>query len=297
MPSPGSDTVTAASAASIKVERSLRVKTRSITALVAFLCFIPFLVFSDGFLWNVAVAIICGVCMFELLCCIKMPDLYGLSVPAIAYATLMPLLHQGLSATLSNSTNLFLFLMFVIGVLAKNRYHTSQITLVSALTLFSTNSLCSLIVIRRQELGLLLVILVLLIAWGSDTSAYLCGRLFGTRPLAPELSPKKTVEGSLGSLFITVILCVVYGLICNAFALAQANVGLLALIGAIGNLFAQFGDLVASLFKRHYSIKDFGTIFPGHGGFLDRFDSVIGVSLFIALIISRPELVPIFTAL
>ena len=103
------------------------------------------------------------------------------------------------------------------------------------------------------------------------------------------------MEGAIGSLIITVILCVVYGLICNAFAFAHANVGTLALVGLIGNLFAQMGDLIASLFKRHYSIKDFGTIFPGHGGFLDRFDSVIAVALFVLLLTSRPELVPLFT--
>ncbi|MBR6529883.1 MAG: phosphatidate cytidylyltransferase [Clostridia bacterium] len=272
-------------------------KTRSITAAIAFLCFLPFLIFSDGFLWNVAVAIISGVCMFEILCCIKIPTAYGLSIPAILYAITLPLLCQGLSSTLSNGATLFLFLMFTIGVFSKNRYHTSQITLVSALCLFLTNALTSLVVIRRQECGILMLILVLIIAWGSDTSAYVCGRLFGTRKLAPELSPKKTVEGSIGSVIITVILCVVFGLIVNAFSLAQADIGLLALIGLIGNLFAQMGDLIASLFKRHYSIKDFGTVFPGHGGFLDRFDSVVGVCVLMLMVSSRPELLPLFTVI
>lgn len=272
-------------------------KTRSITAFVAFLCFLPFLIFSDSYLWNVGIAIICGACMFELLCCVKIPGGMGLAIPAIAYSILLPLLCQGLPSTLSNGAGLFLFLMFSVGVFAKNRYHTSQITLVSALSLFLTNALTALVVVRRQDTGLLLVLLIFLIAWGSDTSAYVCGRLFGTRRLAPELSPKKTVEGAIGSFLITVILCVVFGLVVNAFSLAQANVGLLALIGAIGNLFAQMGDLIASLFKRHYSIKDFGTIFPGHGGFLDRFDSVIGVCVLMLLATSRPELLPFFTAI
>lgn len=270
-------------------------KTRSITAAIAFFVFLPFLIFSDGYLWNVAIAIIAGACMFEVLCCIKIPGSLGLSIPTLGYAILLPLLCQGLPATLANGTSLFLFLMFSVGVLANNHFHTSQITLVTALCLFLTNSLVSLIVVRRQNFGLLLVILVLIIAWGSDTSAYICGRLFGTRRLAAEISPKKTLEGSIGSLIITVILAVIYGLIVNAFAWARANIALLALVGLFGSIFAQMGDLIASLFKRHYSAKDFGTVFPGHGGFLDRFDSVIGVAILMSLIVSRPELLPLFS--
>ncbi len=270
-------------------------KTRSITAAIAFFVFLPFLIFSDGYLWNVAIAIIGGACMFEALCCIKIPGALGLSVPTLGYAILLPLLCQGDARTLSNGTSLFLFLIFTVGVLANNHFHTSQITLVAALCLFLTNSLTSLIIVRRQPFGLLLVILVLVIAWGSDTSAYICGRLFGTRRLAAEISPKKTLEGSIGSLIITVILAVVFGLIVNAFAWAKANIGMLAILGFLGNIFAQMGDLIASLFKRHYSTKDFGTVFPGHGGFLDRFDSVIGVSILMLLVVSRPELLNIFS--
>lgn len=274
-------------------------KTRSLTALVAFLCFLPFLIFSDPALplWRIGVSIISAACMFELLCCIKLPNVWGLSLPALIFAALMPLISQGLTSTIANGSILFLFVLFTVGVFAKNRYHTSQIALVAALCLYSTNALTNLVVMRAQPTGLLLIILVFVISWGTDTSAYICGRLFGTRRLAPNLSPKKTVEGAVGSVIITVILCVVYGLIVNAFAFAEANVGLLALIGLFGNLFAQMGDLIASLFKRHYSIKDFGGIFPGHGGFLDRFDSVIGVCILMGLVISRPELLPLFTVI
>ena len=273
-------------------------KRRTTTAIIAFCCFIPFLIFSDGYLWNIALAIICGMSMFELLCCTKTLANPGLSVPALAYSVLVPLFLQGMTGTLANFANIFLFVMFAIGVLSRNRYHTSQITLVAGLCLFVTNTLSGLIVIRRQpDIGLYLMILVFLISWGSDTGAYCSGRLFGSRPLAPELSPKKTVEGAIGAVIITTVVCVLYGLICNSFAFVEANVGLLALTGFLGSLFAQTGDLIASLFKRHYSIKDFGTIFPGHGGFMDRFDSVIGVTLFILLLTSRPELVPLFTAI
>lgn len=274
-------------------------KTRTLTAIIAFACFLPFLIFSDTYWWNVFVAVLCGACTFELLCCSKILTALGISIPAIAYSVLVPLIYrdQSMDSVLVHLSALFLFLMFVAGVFAKNRYHTSQITLVAALTLLVTGSFVGLITLRTKECGLLFLILAFLIAWGTDTSAYLCGRLFGTRRLAPNLSPKKTVEGSIGSFLITTLLCVIFGLICNSFALAQANVWCLALAGAIGNVFAQLGDLCASLIKRHYSVKDFGTVFPGHGGFMDRFDSVMGVCVFLVLFSSRPELIALFAAL
>ena len=271
-------------------------KTRVLTGLIALIIFIPFLVFSEGFLWNVAIAVISGVCVFEVLCCIKMLDLWALSIPALIYSVALPLLCTG-DASLGNAALIFLFAMFIIGVLSRNRFHTSQITLIAALTLLITNSLSGLILLRHRsaECGLLLVILTLLCAWGSDTGAYFSGRVFGTRRLAPELSPQKTIEGSIGSLITSIILAVLFGLLCNTFAWANANLFLLAVTGAFANVFSQFGDLSASLIKRHYSIKDFGSIFPGHGGMLDRFDSVIGVSIFLTVMTSHAGFFELFT--
>ncbi len=271
-------------------------KTRILTGAIALVLFIPFLIFSEGFLWNVAIAVISGICVFEILCCIKMLDLWALSIPALIYSVALPLICTS-DASLGNAALVFLFIMFVIGVLSRNRFHTSQITLVAALTLFLTNALSGLILLRHRsaEYGLLLVILALLCAWGSDTGAYFSGRVFGTRRLAPELSPKKTVEGSIGSLITSVVLCILFGLLCNTFGWGNANLLLLAVTGAFANVFAQLGDLIASLFKRHYSIKDFGSIFPGHGGMLDRFDSVIGVSILLTVMTSHPGFFELFT--
>lgn len=269
-------------------------KVRIITGVVAFCLLVPFIVFSDGFLWNVAVAIISAVCMFEILCCIKMLDVLPLSIPALAYSLVLPLICQGSFRTLYNATIIFVFLMFVIAVLSRNRYHTSQVTLIAGLAVFAVNALTGMVMLRRQECGLFLLILVFLCAWGSDIGGYCVGRLFGTKQLAPILSPKKTVEGAIGAVLTSVLFCVLFGLICNAFSFVRADVWLLALTGALASVFAQFGDLAASLMKRHYSIKDFGTVFPGHGGMMDRFDSVIGVCVFLVFFTGRPDLLALF---
>lgn len=112
--------------------------------------------------------------------------------------------------------------------------------------------------------------IVLIIAFGTDTMAYFSGFLFGKHKLCPSISPKKTIEGAIGGTIWSVIFC---GIFAYFFA-PEYLIHLLAL-GFIGSIFAQFGDLTASIFKRKMGIKDYGNLIPGHGGMLDRFDSVM----------------------
>jgi phosphatidate cytidylyltransferase len=123
-------------------------------------------------------------------------------------------------------------------------------------------------------------------AWSTDTFAYFTGRLFGKHKLIPDISPKKTVEGSIGGIIFCAIAFVLYGFIIasiNKFS-AEPNYIILSCVGIVTAIIAQLGDLSASALKRNYNIKDYGAIFPGHGGVLDRFDSVMAVAPFIMLI-------------
>ena len=108
--------------------------------------------------------------------------------------------------------------------------------------------------------------------------AYFSGRFFGAHKLIPEISPKKTVEGALGALIGSGIASVVYGIACYKILSISANYILMALIGVLISLVAQCGDLIASMVKRSYGIKDYGKLLPGHGGILDRFDSTIATT-------------------
>ena len=116
-------------------------------------------------------------------------------------------------------------------------------------------------------------------AWGTDIFAYFVGRFFGRHKLIPEISPKKTVEGSIGGIVFCALLYMLYG-----FVLAKFNSGfsntywLLAIVGVIISVVAQIGDLTMSQIKRQFGIKDYGKIMPGHGGILDRCDSVLTVA-------------------
>ena len=120
------------------------------------------------------------------------------------------------------------------------------------------------------------IMIPFVVAFLSDAGAYFAGLKFGKHKLAPELSPKKTVEGAVGGVAGSVAATLLYGFVMSAcFGAVAVRYGLLILYALLGAVVAQFGDLAFSYIKRQYDIKDYGTIFPGHGGVLDRFDSVI----------------------
>ena len=131
--------------------------------------------------------------------------------------------------------------------------------------------------IREFTYGNLFIWLVFLAAFGCDTGAYFVGITMGKHKLIPALSPKKTIEGSIGGIITATGLSIVYGVVIQRyFTLDGVNILLLCtLTGFIGSILAQVGDLAASAMKRMTGIKDFGKLIPGHGGVLDRFDSVI----------------------
>ena len=113
-------------------------------------------------------------------------------------------------------------------------------------------------------------------SWGSDTCAYVVGRLFGKHKLAPVLSPKKSVEGAIGGVLGSALIGVIFGLIMSNYTGKSENlIVIFAVIGGLGSVISQIGDLAASGIKRNYDIKDYGHLIPGHGGILDRYDSMI----------------------
>ncbi|MDP4087793.1 MAG: phosphatidate cytidylyltransferase [Bacillota bacterium] len=135
--------------------------------------------------------------------------------------------------------------------------------------------LFSLITLINQKLcGNVLVWLVFITAWGCDTSAYYAGRFLGKNKLCPKVSPKKTVEGSIGGVVGSTLVALIFGYIIeqNYNVMDLINY---PLIGMLCGIICQFGDLVASSIKRYAGVKDYSNLIPGHGGILDRFDSII----------------------
>lgn len=144
------------------------------------------------------------------------------------------------------------------------------------------------IAIRMLEYGSFLVWLVFISAWGSDTCAYFAGRYFGKHKLAPILSPKKTIEGAIGGALGASGIAYIYTWIITQFnfSVMREYIWLIVVIVFVAAILSQIGDLAASSIKRTIGEKDFGNLFPGHGGVLDRFDSILLVApfIFIALV-------------
>ena len=169
----------------------------------------------------------------------------------------------------------FLIVIMAIYVFAYPKYHSNHVML-AFFGLFYVGIMLSYVYQTRMlPGGAFLVWLIFVCSWGCDTSAYCVGMLLGKHKLAPVLSPKKSIEGAVGGVFGAALLGVLYGFCVNRFAGANANLIAYAIISAVGAVISQIGDLAASGIKRNHNIKDYGKLIPGHGGILDRFDSVI----------------------
>lgn len=123
--------------------------------------------------------------------------------------------------------------------------------------------------------------LVFVASWGTDIFAYFVGMICGKHKLIPDVSPKKTIEGAIGGIIGTTALFAIYGMLFLHLETVQYVV--LIAFAPFASVIAQVGDLLMSLIKRNYGIKDYGKLLPGHGGVLDRFDSIIAVSLFLCI--------------
>lgn len=174
---------------------------------------------------------------------------------------------------------LALVLILGVYVFAFPKYHQGQVALTFFGIFYVPFLLSHVYQIRMlPEIGKTVVWLVFLSAWGCDTCAYCVGVLFGKHKLAPKLSPKKSIEGSVGGVIGAGLLGLLYGWITERLGGATLSPFHILWICMLGAVIAQIGDLAASGIKRNFDKKDYGTFIPGHGGVLDRFDSVIFVA-------------------
>ncbi len=185
-----------------------------------------------------------------------------------------PFIHIG-DGTVALIT-LFVILLLAVYVFSYPKIHASQL-MAAFFSFFYVAMMLSYIYLTRQlPAGMYWVWLIILYSWGSDTCAYCVGVLFGKHKMAPILSPKKSIEGAVGGVIGACVLSGIYCMIFkNQMRITQQEVLLIAGFAAVGALISMVGDLAASAIKRNFDIKDYGTLIPGHGGILDRFDSVI----------------------
>lgn len=170
---------------------------------------------------------------------------------------------------------LFLILVMAVYVFTFPAYRAEQVMTVFFGFFYVAVMLSFVYQTRMLADGGVVVWLIFLSSWGCDTCAYCVGMLIGKHKMAPKLSPKKSIEGGVGGVLGAALLGALFSLAMNHWAQAEVSPAFYALICGIGGIISQIGDLAASAIKRNHEIKDYGKLIPGHGGILDRFDSVI----------------------
>ena len=265
---------------------------RVITGLVLVAVFVPLLIFSDTVLFTVAVSLLSLIGVWEMLSCLGAKKLYGVVIPSLVIALGAPLCIRLLpnmpSAWAIGILLLYLFWLAAYCVVKRGRVAYSLLTSVFMSVIYITAGFSSLMLLRDSTLGAYVFWLVFIGAWVTDTMAYFCGFLFGKHKLIPEISPKKTVEGAIGGTLFAGLAFMLYGFIVSKVSGIPMHLLFLFVTGIISAIVAQLGDLIASAIKREAGIKDYGSLFPGHGGVLDRFDSIIALSPFILMIHAAP---------
>lgn len=176
----------------------------------------------------------------------------------------------------AHPTELFMglvLILLIMTVFSKNRVNIDQATYIVFSVLYVGYGFEYLVNLREK--GLVLVLFIQIMIWATDTGAYFIGKQFGRRKLAPTISPNKTVEGLAGGILVAIISGYIYRLVVGPAFLGSLTH--LIIITILISIFGQLGDLAESALKRYYDVKDSGRILPGHGGILDRFDSLIFV--------------------
>ncbi len=186
------------------------------------------------------------------------------------------------------AAGLFLFaaVLFLSLMRVYEKKRLDRLWFVFLISLLIPALLSALSYLSMQDNGLYYLLIIVLASFGTDTVAYLTGSLFGRHKLAPHLSPKKSVEGFVCGVLASALLCWGFGGLLGTIYGLSVNYPAIALLGLCAGLVAQFGDLCMSLLKRNYGVKDYGTLLPGHGGVLDRFDSMLFVAPFVYVYVS-----------
>lgn len=251
--------------------------TRVVTAFIALAVFFA-VIFLNSVVFTVIATSVILMMLYETMSVINSAK----SVKILSFISGILLLIGSLFNFFSEAVCVITVIYMILLILMHGKVKCSEIFSAAFMTLYVVTFM-SFVIKIRLDFGLPEMILIFLCAWMTDTGAYFAGTFFGKHKLIPHVSPKKTVEGAVGGIVVCALSCILYLFIlkCLGTGIKGLNYGFIAITGAVASVLTQLGDLAASAIKRDFDVKDYGNIFPGHGGFMDRFDSVIFIAPFI----------------
>ncbi len=262
-------------------------KTRIISGLVLLLVCGAVILFNASFplILNILVALIAVESVQELCEALGMKKQYLFRLFSSVFAGAIPFM----PVLYNTPVIITVYVMMMCAVLLKQHQTVTfkDVCMLTGMTIVVSFGLTTLVLLRDtgKEYGMVFVAAAVLAAWAADVGAYFFGVFFGRHKLCPLISPKKTIEGALGGFLLNVVVMLSFGAIFSSITHLPVNFIAWLLIGALGSPVSILGDLVFSLLKRSCGIKDFSQLIPGHGGMLDRFDSVIFVAPFVYFVV------------
>ncbi len=265
-------------------------KTRIISGFVAAAIVASLLYLNSFFSITVviALAVLAALATYEMLNntgCIKNK---AATLVAMVYSAAVQFAYEGIFADATALTIIYVLAVVGFTVFDHKNFSDRQITMALAMPILMSYSFACLerIINVTDSTGLFCFVMLLVFACGSDIFAYFVGSAIGRHKLAPVISPKKTIEGAVGGLVGAMLLTVAAVFIFEGILDVDLKLWLLVTVTPVFGIIGMLGDLVASAIKRNYDIKDYGNIMPGHGGILDRMDSVLLVAPAFALFLN-----------
>jgi len=267
------------------------VKTRILTAVILVPLIFIVLFFLSPYVLAGVVSIICAISAYELLQAIGVKQNGRIRVYAISSAVIIPIgTYFGLTHIVFPAVFLILmslsFFEAIIAFKTEKNITFSQILIILFAGALIPLMMSGLVDLKLMHEGRFMVLLPIICAFLTDAGAYFTGMAIGKKKAFPIVSPKKTVEGCVGGLVVGILSMLLFGVIISLTTPYQVAFWALLIYGLIGSSLCQIGDLAFSLIKREFDIKDYGKLIPGHGGMLDRFDSMVFTAPAIYLLVT-----------
>lgn len=258
-------------------------KTRIISGVVATAILVAVLVIGLQYnmVLTIAFVLAAALAVWEILANTKLVVNRAVIFLSMTFSALMILSYSGwLPVSVYAVQTVFVVALLWMSIFMHKILKITDAVLAAVFTMILAYAFTTLLALLSTGAtrGLFYFVLVCCFAWGSDIFAYFTGVFLGKHKLCPEISPKKTVEGAIGGIVGCMLLSCITTVLFNAYGNINVSVWLVLAVSPFFSIAGMFGDLTASVLKRQCGIKDYGTIMPGHGGVLDRFDSILMIA-------------------